>query len=194
MIELIKGAKVPKNKELEEGYEIQESTLIANVNASKILNIINDFVRMNPTEYFFLFIEVPTNKEEEEKQETLHKDVYYLDGIKKKEVQKIMEEFSEIFIQDGLIHFGFGTTNNDEIGKYKYNIVKIYSKDVKKYESLINSYSISKKEKLKTAWDTFTKEMPGESVAYKDKKGRTIYDCIEILKEKGLYKAKTIEE
>lgn len=157
-------------------------------------------MKENKEDSFFLFIEVPTNKEEEiklqakEKTETLHIDIYYLDGLTEKEANIFLEEYGEILIHDGLVQFGFGTQKNEEIGKYKYNLVKIYSKDnLKKYKKILKNYNIVKEEKLKTTWDYFTKENPGTSFSYQDSKGKTIYDCLEELKEKGLYNAETRE-
>ncbi len=198
MLEMIKGAKIKNAINLEEGYEMQENFLLANVDASKIINLIQDFIKENKEDSFFLFIEIPTNKEEEiklqakEKTEKLHMDIYYLDGITEKEANVFLEEYGEVLIHDGVVQFGFGTQRNEEIGKYKYNLVKIYSKDnLKKYTKILENHNIVKKEKVKTAWDFFTKENPGTSFSYYDKNEKNIYDCLKELKEKGLYKAET---
>ena len=200
MLEMIKGAKIKNAPNLKEGYEIQKNLLIVNVNASKIETLMQEFIKENKEDSFFLFIEVPTNKKEELKlQETeetkkLHMDIYYLDGITAKETNTLLEEYGEILIHDGLVQFGFGTQKKEEIGKYKYNLVKIYSRNnLEKYKKILKNYNIVKEEKLKTAWDYFTQENPGTSFSYQDGEGKNIYDCLEELKEKGLYKAETRE-
>ena len=198
MLEIIHGAKVKKYNELEEGYMIKDTCILANVHASKIEEIIADFLILHKQELVFLFLEVPTNQEEEKKLggEKLHRDVFYLDALSYQSACTLFQEYKELWIHDGLIHFGFGNKKQEEIGKYKYNIIKIYQKNKKetKYEDLLKKQNIPKKEQIITAWDTFTEENPGTSHLYKDKKNRTVYDCVGELVQVELYKALVREE
>lgn len=177
---MIKGAKVPRPEEIKEEYEINETSLYANVDADKIKTILKDFVQMNDD--MFLVIEFPCTIEEEEKlmdeyteeekrayEETnrlqhFHKNIYYKDRLTKEDALGIIKSYGDILINDGYCYFGFGNRQFEEVSKTKYNMMIAYSKDdIKKYEKIFIKNGIKKTDHLITAWDQFTKESPGES-------------------------------
>lgn len=204
MLKMIAGAKIENNQNLSQGYEISENQLTANADADNIRNVMEDFMDMNENIPLFLFIEVPANLKDEKVAETFedgavavdtpHKDVYYLDGVPAGSLKKILAPLYEILINDGLSAFGVGNPYGDEIGKYKYNVMVLYSRNnTDKYKQIFENNGILKTDNLVTAWDTFSDETPGTSEIYSDSKGRNIYDIIEVLSGIGLYKAEQRE-
>lgn len=75
----------------------------------------------------------------------------------------------------------------------KYNVVCIYSQQLSEYDNFYEPHEISKVDHLITAWDTFTKETPGQSQRC-DYNGKSVYDLPEELKEWGIYLAETRTE
>ena len=184
MIKIKKGSIIPENIKIKEEYKVENDTIVLNIDVDKINKLLKSFVKMQKEE-LFLFIEVPTNINEEKENYT---DVYYLDGISINEIDELLNMYGDILINDGLCEFGFGVKSfNEEIMSLKYNMITIYSKEnVNKYIDLLNELKINKTIKFKSAWDYFTEENPGISKLY-EKEEQTVYDIIEILKEKGLY-------
>lgn len=204
MLKMIKGAQVTSLDMLVQGYETAENCINANVDADKIKSIIEGFLDMNNDLPLFLFIEIPANLKNERiiqefedggvLLEQNHKDIYYLDGVSAKGLKQLLEPFYEILINDGLSAFGVGNPLGEEIGKYKYNFMMLYSQDVNKYISLFETNGISRTKNLITAWDTFTPDTPGTSEKYCDENNRDIYAIIDTLKEIGMYMAEQREE
>lgn len=99
-----------------------------------------------------------------------------------------------MFINDGLSHFGVLSQSGREIGKYKYNVIKAYTRDdLLPLINVFNSLDIPETDNLITAWDYFSQDNPGESERY-EKDGKSIYDVVEILKEVRMYKYEQYEE
>ena len=184
MIKIKKGSIIPENIKIKEEYKVENDTIVLNIDVDKINKLLKSFVNLQKEE-LFLFIEVPTNINEEKENYT---DVYYLDGISINEIDELLNMYGDILINDGLCEFGFGVKSfNEEIMSLKYNMITIYSKgNVNKYIDLLNELKINKTIDFKSAWDYFTEENPGISKLY-EKEKQTVYDIIEILKEKGLY-------
>lgn len=193
MLKMIKGVKINDSDKLNEEYMITENCIMANIDANKILKIINDFVDIQK-DPLFLIIEVPTNEKDEEIEgniiRELHKDVYYLDNMSKPFAKELLKTFGNLFINDGLSQFGIGNhVSNAEIMTDKYNVIEIFNgKDkIDNYEKLMDKYKIKKVEDLVTAWTFFSDSNPGECI-YVDEDGKSVYDAIEVLtKESGLY-------
>lgn len=198
MLKMIKGARVPNQELLNEGYEIREKkdykNILTNINADKIKKIFEDFIRQTNEDLFFI-LEVPCNKDEEPLDENgkifaLHSNIYYLDNITTEKALELLKKYDEL-IDDGMVSFGFATHKPlNEIMKYKYNILSIMSNDINKYESILNENKIPKVDKLITAWDQFDKEKGtyGEST-----QTCNINEILEELKKEGLYFYKQTE-
>lgn len=205
MFNLIKGAKVNENIALKEEYEINGNWIYANISAENIRRIINQFIEIENTELFCLFIEIPANMTDENVirktedgycvTEKMHKDIYYLDDISAKDLNELLNVFEDILINDGLSSFGVLSQKGNEIGKYKYNVMGAYSdgEDLSPIIEAFYNVKIPRTDKLVTAWDYFSQDNPGESELYK-KDGKTIYDVVETLKEVGMYKYEQREE
>ena len=201
MLKMIKGAVINDADKLNEEYMINENSIIANVDADKILKVINDFIDLQ-NHLLFLIIEVPTKENEEKKEEDgtikhFHKDVYYLDGMSKKFVKEMLKTFGNLFINDGMAQIGVGNhITESEIMTDKYNVVKILGgkEDISKYEELMMNNDIKSVKNLITAWDYFSKSNPGESNSIEED-GKDVYDAVDILtKEAGLYFAERRED
>lgn len=198
MLEMIKGCRINDPSILDEGYEQIESGFVSNVNAGKILSLLESFVLLHG-EYCFVIIEVPTNAKEEtalasDGTQPLHKDVYYLDGLTPERAVEFLRVFGEWFIHDGMSSFGLGIHSGaNEIILGKYNIVTVYTKTTEKYSNFFEALGIHEVPELKTAWDYFTQDTPGESFLY-EHKGKNIYDLVEHLKQYGLYFAERRED
>lgn len=199
MLNLVKGYKISEPEKLNEGYEvISEVSITANVNAEKIFDVFQHFIVMHDEPLFFI-LELPVTSDRETPiapgiVEKLHKDVYYIDGCSREECLVLMERYGELLINDGISKFGFGGhESQDEIMLDKYNVVVIYSQNLSEYEDFYVAHDIEKVDNLITAWDTFTKDTPGQSERC-DCNGKSIFDLPEELKEWGIYLAETRTE
>lgn len=204
MFKLIKGAKISENIVLKEEYEINGNWICANISAENIHKVIDKFVEIEKGNRFCLFIEIPANIADENvigmddegfyQLESKHMDVYYLNNITDEYVIYLLDEFGDILINDGLFHFGVLSQSGREIGKYKYNVIKAYTRDdLLPLIKVFNSFDVPETDNLVTAWIYFSQDSPGESELY-EKDSKTIYDIVETLKEIGLYKYEQREE
>ena len=95
MINLRKGCKVPFPERIFEEYEQIEHGYVANVSAEKIVEVLKDFVYMLDDPVFF-FLELPTNFDDEPKDENigvneLHKDVYCIGNLTKEKAFSLLD-------------------------------------------------------------------------------------------------------
>ena len=199
MLKLTKGHFVTKPELLEEGYmQISDVSIIANVDADKIKDVLQHFIVMHEEPMFFI-LELPVTYDREEKiapgvVSESHKDVYYIDGCSKEACLTLLTQYGELLINDGISAFGFGChESQDEIMVGAYNILTIYSRKLDEYVDFYEMHEIGKKDHLVTAWDTFTRNTPGQSERYK-MDGKTVYDLPEELKEWNIYLAETRAE
>ena len=197
MINWIKGAKIRNSKILSEGYKLEENSIVSVLNAESIIKVIESFIEYYETQRFFFFFQVPCNIDEEKKLKSsdcnLHKNIYYLDNIGADDILKMLELFGEIFINDGVSAFGFGN-HEAEIGKYKYNMVTVFSDEVSSLKEIFKRNGIPENSKLLTPWDIINRKNPGECSVFKDSNGKNIYDIVNALKQFELYKAETRED
>ena len=190
MIELKTCCKVPFPEKLFEGYEIMDNTIVANVNASMVVDIMRYFIEMREEPIFFI-LEIPSKAPDEKNGpgwiENQGDDVYYADGLDKEVALRWLNGIGGFLIKDGLNTFGFsGHHSNDEILFGKYNVMTVYTRNPAVYAEMFKKFEIPETNELLTAWDTFDSEHPGECTRY-ESKGKTIYDIPEAYKEFGLY-------
>lgn len=192
MLKMKRGSIISNSEVLNPEYTKTDTEFIANVNVENISVILEKFISLQSQELFF-FIEVPTNLENEKSfsdnnaLESLHADVYYIDGISKEKCYEILKKHGEILINDGLCEFGFGTRSfEDEIMCRKYNIVAIYTQHHEKYNNFFEVFNINQNNSYKSAWDYFSMSNPGISKKY-EINGKNIYLIIEELTKQGLY-------
>lgn len=72
-------------------------------------------------------------------------------------------------------------------------MVTVFTKDRSKYAGFFEAFEIPEVIDLKTAWDYFTADTPGDSFAYSHN-GKNIYDLVNHLKQYGLYFYKRCED
>ena len=198
VLKMIKGCRIHNPAILYEGYEQIDSGFVANVDADKIQSLFENFVKLH-NEPCFVILEVPTNVKEETTflfngTSPLHKDVYYIDGLTPARAVEFLSVFGEWLIHDGLSSFGIGIHSGaNEIVTGKYNVVTVYTRDKQKYDGFFETLGIRQASDLKTAWDYFNSDAPGDSFLY-TYKGKNIYDLIDHLKQYGLYFAERRED
>lgn len=196
MLNMIKDCRIGDPSRLYEGYERTEYGFAANVNAEKIQPLLESFIHLH-NEHCFAILEVPTNAKEETAYTStgpFHKDVYYLDGLSPENAVSFLHAFGELLIHDGLSSFGIGIhSGGNEIMVGKYNVITLYTKAPEKYNGFFEGDDIQETADLKTAWDYFSHETPGDSFSYVHQ-GMDIYGLVEHLKQYGLYFAERRED
>ena len=191
MLELTKGASVPKASMLSEQYDRSETLMTANIDARRIKEVFQHFICMQENDLFFI-LELPVSSDVEAKlrkadTDPMHKDIYYMDFLSKEEALTILIRYGELLINDGISRFGYGVhDNNAEIMRDKYNVITLWSNCMEKYDGFIEEQVIPRVDKSITAWDTFSSETPGTSSRI-EIDGLSVYDLPEKLKEWGLY-------
>lgn len=192
MIELKQGCTVPFPEKLFEQYEIFDTYITANVNASKVMDMMKCFIESHKEEPLFFILEIPTKLDDEPKTEDgtledLSEDVYFIDGLDYENALGALNSLGNFLIKDGLNTFGFGGhKTGEEILFGKYNVMTIYTKAPKNYSDFFADFGIEKTDNLVTAWKTFDQEHYGECSRY-ESKGKTIFDIPEEFKEHGMY-------
>ena len=194
MIELKECCKVPFPEKLFEEYEIKDSAIYANVNTSKVLEMMTSFIKMHDEPLFFI-LELPCRAEDGIAVEKAllntnnDHDIYFIDGFDAEQAEHCLKALGGFLIKDGLNTFGIGGhKSHEEILFGKYNVMTIYTKNGEAYCDFLNNFGIAKTDNLVTAWDTFDPEHPGECERYISKEtGKTIYDIPETYKEYGMY-------
>ena len=73
MLQLKEGYKVPFPEKLYEGFEVYDNSIIANVNADKLEDVIQHFIVMQGGHLFFI-LELPADSEQETKGEPRKKN------------------------------------------------------------------------------------------------------------------------
>jgi len=194
MIELKECCKVPFPEKLFEEFEVHTDSIVANVNTSKILDIMRNFVKMNDEPLFFV-LELPCNIEDDITEwKCLSNanddfDVYFIDSLDKEHAIQCIDALGDFLVKDGMNLFGIGAhESHEEILFGKYNVMTIYTNDTEKYYNLLDRFGMTKTDNLVTAWDTFDKDHPGECTLHvSEKTGKTIYDIPETYKDYGMY-------
>ena len=91
-------------------------------------------------------------------------EVWYLDGMTKKQLTMILDGYGELLCQDGLSAFAIGSlTTEEELFVQKYKVLSIYSETVERFEPLLRQFDVEKTPNLVTAWDTFSEAHPGSA-------------------------------
>lgn len=197
MIEMKQCCKVPFPEKLFEQYERWDGGITANVSASKVMDMMRQFISMHDEPLFFI-LEIPTSQQDEAMLQSepgvLHKDVYYIDGCTKEYALQILDGFGNFLIKDGLNSFGFGGhMSHEEILFEKYNVLTIFSSAAEPYQPFLESYGITQTDRLVTAWNTFSPEHGGECTRY-ESEGKSIFDIPGVLEPFGMYLAERRED
>ncbi len=133
-----KGITVPFPDRLAEGYEVNARKsggyhLLVNIDGTRLEHVFRDLVELVP-DPGFLILETPCNEVKELELRTtdsdpFHRDIYYIDGLERYQFLEIFNEYSDLLVHDGFVHFGFGSHNTeqkDEVFVEGYKIVSIF--------------------------------------------------------------------
>ncbi len=193
MIELKQGCTVPFPEKLFEQYEISDTYITANVNASKVMDMMRHFIESHKEEPLFFVLEIPTKADDEPKAEdgyieNLSDDVYFIDGLSSENALDVLKSLGNFLIKDGLNTFGFGGhESSEEILFGRYNVMTVYTRAPQNFDKMFQEFNIEKTDDLVTAWKTFDSEHYGECLRYEGETGKTIFDIPEDFKKYGMY-------
>ena len=195
MFQFASGVKISKPEEIKEGYQLFDEIIRANISFEHLSPIIKEFY-VSIEEPMFLAIHCPLSQSEEKVKsvsKTVHDEILYLDGCTRMQIENIFQTYGNLLLNDGMSQFAIAShKTGDEIFIRKYKLVDILGKNRISFIPLLEKHGIVETKNLKTIWDTFTNDTPGEcSRIYID--GKDIYNVVNELKEKGLYSAKIVE-
>ena len=72
-------------------------------------------------------------------------EVWYLDGMTKKQLTMILDGYGELLYQDGLSAFAIGSlTTEEELFVQKYKVLSIYSETAKRFVPLLKNTAWSR--------------------------------------------------
>jgi len=192
------GVNVTDLSGIEEGYDerMKGQSYIFEINVSSE-NIAKYFIYLisQVGQPGFFIVELPVTEDEEEE---LRKDntypfynrVYYLDDISTAKVKEIFNKYERLFVHDGMVKFGFGAVG-DEVFVDAYKIFSVFTTDPGKYRKALRDLNIPCKKHLKTVWDNFSENSPGELKALSEEP--SVWDMLDELKEIGFYWFETRE-
>lgn len=199
MIELKPCCKVPFPERLFEGYEIGEESINANVNTSKVLDMMKHFATMHNEPMFFV-LEIPRKFPDEITESKIlydsdEYDVYFIDGLDSSAICELLNAVGHFLVIDGMNLFGVGVhSKGEEILFGRYNVMTIYTKNFDTYKGFFEKFGIPRTNNLVTAWDTFDKDHPGECLLHtSESTGKTIYDIPDTYKDYGMYLYETVK-
>lgn len=198
MFNFAPGVKVPFPEQIEEKFQMREHSVQFNISFEKLDSFVRAFIALIKEPCFFI-LHVPVSEVEDAKlrkipSEPFHENVYYMDGLSKVDLISILDQFGDLFFQDGIIKFGVAShVTSDELFVEKYKILNIWSQDVRYYLPLLDEFQIFETEKLITAWNTFKVDNPGECHRITIE-GKSVYDARDALLQKGMYFAKIVDD
>lgn len=177
MFQTAAGVTVPFPDKLREQYQLDGDTITCNLSFEKLSDFIHAFYAAL-TEPLFLAIHPDAEQDE----------VWYLDGMTKKQLTMILDGYGELLLQDGLSAFAIGSlATEEELFVQKYKVLSIYSPRIGRFAKLLERFGVTRTDRLVTAWDTFSKEHPGEAQRL-EIAGQTVPDMIRELQKIGMYK------
>ena len=177
MFQTAAGVTVPYPEKLSEQYLRDGNTITANLSFEKLSDFIHAFYAELDEP---LFLAVHPDAEADE--------VWYLDGMTKKQLTMILDGYGELLCQDGLSAFAIGSlTTEEELFVQKYKVLSLYSPRNGRFEALLEQFGAVPTAHLVTAWDTFSAEYPG-SASRLEIAGQTVPDMIKELQKIGMYK------
>lgn len=177
MFQTAAGVTIPFPEKLAEQYELDGNSITANLSFDKLADFVHSFYA-ELDEPLFLAIHPDAESDE----------VWYLDGMTKKQLTMILDGYGELLYQDGLSAFAIGSlTTEEELFVQKYKVLSIYSETAKRFVPLLKQYGLEPTGHLVTAWDTFSEENPGAAERL-EIAGQTVPDMIKELCRIGMYK------
>ncbi len=199
---LVKGIQIPCLDGIEEGYHIEklEGYYQININvSSKNIDKVFRSLCLKVRQPGFLVLE-HSSRDDVEKElrksdtDPIHKDVYYLNELDLASFFKIYDQYKELLINDGVIHFGFSSYSGvDQVFVGMYKIFFVLTDKPDKYVKILDGLGMLQKENLKTVWENISDTSPAVRMLIKHN-GMDIYDMVELLSKQGLFLAERQEE
>lgn len=176
MFQTAAGVTVPFPNQLREQYRVDGDTITCNLSFEKLSDFIHAYYA-SLSEPLFLAIHPDAEQDE----------VWYLDGMTKKQLTMILDGYGELLLQDGLSAFAIGSlATEDELFVQKYKLLSLYSPTISRVEKLLTRFDVPRVDAIVTAWDTFSEAHPG-SAERLEIAGMTVPDIIRDLQEIGMY-------
>ena len=148
LIELKKCCKVPFPEKLFEHYEVKENAIYANVNASKVLDMMRRFVKTHHEPLFFI-LELPCKEEDgiTEFKRIVNAnedfDIFFIDELGAEQACQCIDALGSFLIKDGMNTFGIGGhESHEEILFGKYNVMTLHTRNAKEYREFLNDFEI----------------------------------------------------
>lgn len=188
MLKLVKGCQVPFPEKLKEEYEVfSDTTIYANINADKIKQVFVKFIEMHQEPLFFV-LHLPLELETQfsgSYNGADEREYFFVDNLDQQQALELLEQVSEVLIEDGLSRFGFGGhSSSDELFKDRFNMMSLTSMFLENYEGFFPELEVPRTETLVSAWDTFEEEHVGSIERY-EVEGRDAFGMPDYLLEKG---------
>jgi hypothetical protein len=174
------------------GYTLMHVNVSAEHIAAHFLHLMKEM-----DEPGFFIVEVPaTQAEEKERRKKaaspFHKRVYYLDGISKERAARFFEEYHELFVNDGLCNFGFGSLTHEELFVGAFKIFEIFTPNPEHFRAALWVLGLEQRVHLRTIWDNTTAEAPARREALIVKP--SIWHLTAELEHQGFYLADVRED
>lgn len=199
---LARGVRVADLSGIREGYALAtaaqgHAVITVNVSAERLRDVVAELAALVVAPGF-LVLQVGSNRAIEgelrvSESDPLHEDVHYLDGLSHEGFRGIFARYADLWAHDGLIQFGFGShAGVDEVFVGPYKIVHVYAAEPDKYVRTLATLGFRESTPLRTVWNNFSSETPGQRSALSDVEP-TIWQAIEQLEHEGLYFAERRE-
>lgn len=198
MFQTASGVILPFPEKIKEEFIVLNRCLRFHLSFEKIQPMLDEFIE-NLAEPLFIVLQFPLSQPEEEElrqsdTDPLHQKVCYLDGQSKQQVKALLQQYGDLLLNDGISQFAVAShTTQEEMFIRKYKLIDIYCGNPEKYFPLMNKYGVAHTDNLVTAWNTFTRETPGEAIRI-EKNGINVFDVFNKLVKVGMYVAKIIDE
>lgn len=177
MFQTAAGVTVPFPEKLCEQYVVEGGNVTCNLSFEKLSDFVHAYYA-SLTEPLFLAIHPDAEGDE----------VWYLDGMTKKQLTMILDGYGELLLQDGLSAFAIGSlATEDELFVQKYKMLSLYSPQPARVEKLLARFDVPRTDEIVTAWDTFSEDHPGAAQRL-EIAGMTVPDAITDLQKIGMYK------
>lgn len=201
--ELARGCSLTDRGGLSEGFDVVDSTgdestrIFINVSADRLALIYRELTELVVTPGFFIVETASRRAVEQELRESdddpFHVDVHYLDDVEPIDHRILFDRLADLLTSCGMVAFGFGSHEFlDEVTVDGFKVVMVQTIEPKKYVDCLRRLRFERRSPLRTAWDTLGEETPGDRSLVRIE-GRTVYDVVEELGERGLYFARRRE-
>ncbi len=205
MFQFTRGCSLYDAHQVSDAYCSPEpGTLKACVSREKIRGLFDAFLELNDADGFSLFLEEPVRRrdgkipaggaQKARRTERTLTHLYYMDGMERDFISYILDQFGEVLLEDGFLHFGISSDRGDELGRYDYNVMILYAEEPRllQYESVFMDHEIRHVRDVTLPWELISFGNPGRRERVVSRDGWDSEKVIACLKENGLYLAETM--